>query len=470
MVYESENTFNKQIRLILIKVIFMAGGSWRKGKSIKDEGKKTGSKKGHDPEMDPLDPKIAKIINREIKKDEAERSERAIKQDRAKAAEQIYDPAIPAEVEAWQESKNRSDLAGVDADYLELARIKATAATEIHQEIERIEKVLESNLPISAKAQILEDSKATVKAIVKKSEEGEREIVERKPGKWSPERKKTAMMVHETVGTKNVIEADALVQRALRAGFEPDLVNWDAVQGGDLKFSEKVEKLDAVIGKPTEQKKEVDALFNNEASDYERQYNTWIEGIKTANFHYGKDHDARPIKVVIADMKELAPLLTDAPEDWKAAGPVRADLMGYDDVAETEEQQQFIKDHPKEARQAANVTDLSGESDQAKPKKEKKTKKGPSEPAKEPDITKETAIEPKRVMSDAEKEDVVLNTMRRATKSENYNVNKGVEYEELMKEGERQGMSKQETEEVINNLIDKGDIWEPYLGRMKLTD
>jgi hypothetical protein len=65
--------------------------------------------------------------------------------------------------------------------------------------------------------------------------------------KWSAERKRRAQIVAEQVGCSEV-EADALIKRADAKGYEYDEVDWDRLQGKDLTYSERVEKLEDRVG------------------------------------------------------------------------------------------------------------------------------------------------------------------------------------------------------------------------------
>jgi hypothetical protein len=68
---------------------------------------------------------------------------------------------------------------------------------------------------------------------------------------WSPERKKAARYVQGAIGSRSILEADALMQRARGVGKDYDVVNWDEVQGKDLSYHERVAKLDALLNVKT---------------------------------------------------------------------------------------------------------------------------------------------------------------------------------------------------------------------------
>lgn len=84
-----------------------------------------------------------------------------------------------------------------------------------------------------------------------------------KTKKWTPERKRRAEIVAEQAGC-SVVEADGLIRRAKSKGYDYDEVDWDELQGKDLEYSERVEKLEKQVG-DTRTRKEAKAQ-NREAS------------------------------------------------------------------------------------------------------------------------------------------------------------------------------------------------------------
>lgn len=68
--------------------------------------------------------------------------------------------------------------------------------------------------------------------------------------KWSPERKRRAKIVSNQTGA-TLNESDKLIQRAENSGVAWDKVDWDALQGEDLTYSERVKKLDQQVGHET---------------------------------------------------------------------------------------------------------------------------------------------------------------------------------------------------------------------------
>lgn len=68
-----------------------------------------------------------------------------------------------------------------------------------------------------------------------------------KTKKWSAERKRRAELVAKEADC-SVVEADGLIQRAKSKGYDYDEVDWDELQGKDLEYSERVEKLEKQVG------------------------------------------------------------------------------------------------------------------------------------------------------------------------------------------------------------------------------
>jgi hypothetical protein len=81
------------------------------------------------------------------------------------------------------------------------------------------------------------------------------EASKRSREKWSAQRKKEAKATADRVGC-STIQADALNQRAKRAGRQYDEVDFDQLQGKDLQYSERVAKLDQQLGVSTRTKGE----------------------------------------------------------------------------------------------------------------------------------------------------------------------------------------------------------------------
>jgi hypothetical protein len=83
----------------------------------------------------------------------------------------------------------------------------------------------------------------------------ELEASKRSRDKWSSQRKKEARATADRIGC-STIQADALNQRAKRAGRDYDQVDFDQLQGKDLTYSERVSKLDQQLGVSTRTKGE----------------------------------------------------------------------------------------------------------------------------------------------------------------------------------------------------------------------
>ena len=73
--------------------------------------------------------------------------------------------------------------------------------------------------------------------------------------KWGSERKRRSAIVSDAVGCSHNT-ADKLINRAEGAGVSWDRVDWDAIQGKDLTYSERVTKLDEQLGRETRTKSE----------------------------------------------------------------------------------------------------------------------------------------------------------------------------------------------------------------------
>lgn len=112
------------------------------------------------------------------------------------------------------------------------------------------------------------------KSVVPKPEEprrgylevGEGEAAERKiPKTWDRLRRERARSIAESTGS-SYFQADALAKTAWRMGLDPSKVDWEQLQGRDLSYDEKVEKLGQMSGMSIRTEKE-----------RELEYELWIE-------------------------------------------------------------------------------------------------------------------------------------------------------------------------------------------------
>ncbi len=80
---------------------------------------------------------------------------------------------------------------------------------------------------------------------------------------WSAERRRRAHYVAETVGC-SPIEADGLIIRARAKGYDWDVIDWDRLQGKDLAYDERVDRLQQMVGHTYTEKEYEDELKNGE--------------------------------------------------------------------------------------------------------------------------------------------------------------------------------------------------------------
>ncbi len=240
------------------------------------------------------------VVARERALDEKKRSERAIAQDRKKTAKRVYSPSDPEEVVKWRENKGRSDLAGVDTVFRKLTRIKKKVSKRVKVSKKRqkaiVEKTKEKVKKIAkdpekpkevkdrqvkqtiaeGERELKKEQETTEKVIEQAKEEQAKEIRVHE-ARWTPERRRRAEYVAETTGC-SVLEADALIQRARRAGYDYDKVDWDRVQGKDLSYHERVGKLEEAIGRDTQTVAEQRMAAKNVdwvIEEYEKDEESW---------------------------------------------------------------------------------------------------------------------------------------------------------------------------------------------------
>jgi len=115
--------------------------------------------------------------------------------------------------------------------------------------------------------------------------EDELDNSKRSQKKWSAQRKKEAKSTADRIGS-SAIQADALNQRAKRAGRDYDQVDWDAVQGKDLTYSERVGKLDSQLGTNTRTKGDISRSsrgFEATVSKWESDPDAYQEEMEAAS-------------------------------------------------------------------------------------------------------------------------------------------------------------------------------------------
>jgi hypothetical protein len=222
------------------------------------------------------------------------RSKRAMGMDTVRTAATVYDPRDPKQVRKWRNHPDRADLDGVDTAAQELVGIKVRSVTEVEKRKELVKKAVEEARRRAVKgrreaktsedaSKAVKDALATaqaaiasataeVKGIIKDAKGEQDRKIRRFQGKWDPERKRRAEVVSRSVGC-SMFEADALIQRAKRAGCDYDLVDWDAIQGSDLEFSERVEKLDRDLRRETMTKSEEDCHVDWQMDKAQNEWN-----------------------------------------------------------------------------------------------------------------------------------------------------------------------------------------------------
>ena len=222
------------------------------------------------------------IVERERARDERSRSPRAINMDRRIQARTVYHPSDPEEVLRWKKDKARSDLAGVDTVLRRLTQIKKKTVQKVEASKVRareiVSKAKERVREVAEKPKLPREVKErAVKGIVAKAKErlvevhreteaaiqeakAEQDVVVREhTQKWDRERRRRAEYVAGVIGS-SVIEADALIQRAASSGYDYDRVDWDSIQGKDLKYYERVAKLDETLHVETKTKGEIEQI------------------------------------------------------------------------------------------------------------------------------------------------------------------------------------------------------------------
>jgi hypothetical protein len=92
-------------------------------------------------------------------------------------------------------------------------------------------------------------------------EESERET----PKTWDRQRRERAQSISRATGA-SAFQADALAKTAWRMGLDPEKVDWDQLQGKDLSYEDKLDKLEEMTG-----------MSVTTDADREMEYANWQE-------------------------------------------------------------------------------------------------------------------------------------------------------------------------------------------------
>lgn len=242
------------------------------------------------------------------------RSKWALKMDQARTARTIYDPTDPEQVKKWRKDPSRADLDGVDTAAQQLYGIKLRAVAEVERRKEVVKKAVEearervkkarkaaktgedlseterkaANEAIEAARTAIDKATAEVKGIIEKAKGEQDTRIRRFQGRWDPERKRRAETVAEIVGC-SIFEADALIQRAKRAGYDYDVVNWDSIQGKDLEYTELVEKLDRDLNTETTTKTEEDHVIDWQMEKAQDEWEEYVRQQEERLWDFGEE-------------------------------------------------------------------------------------------------------------------------------------------------------------------------------------
>lgn len=94
----------------------------------------------------------------------------------------------------------------------------------------------------------------------------EGEAAERKiPKTWDRQRRERAQSISRSTGS-SAFQADALAKTAWRMGLDPERVDWDQLQGKDLSYEDKLDKLEDMSG-----------MSVTTEADREMEYANWQE-------------------------------------------------------------------------------------------------------------------------------------------------------------------------------------------------
>jgi hypothetical protein len=115
--------------------------------------------------------------------------------------------------------------------------------------------------------------RSSSESVVPKSEEpkkgyldvGEDDSDRKAPKTWDRQRRERAQSISRATGS-SPFQADALAKTAWRMGLDPERVDWDQLQGKDLSYEDKLDKLEDMTG-----------MSITTEADREMEYANWQE-------------------------------------------------------------------------------------------------------------------------------------------------------------------------------------------------
>lgn len=213
-------------------------------------------------------------------------------------AEATYPTSDKAAIRRWKEDPAHSDILGVDTDLwrrLKAPQVKARAIyrkskDRVHKVVEdfKVEKKRIQASKVSKKEKkkrVKQEADRTIRKVAAEHDAAEkisedakkeqRKAIAKYVKPWDRERKRRAAMVARSLAS-DMITADALIGRAERKGWDYDTVNWDELQGKDLMFMDRLNRLERQTGE-TQTRMEEEGEIDWQIEKYESEYQEFVK-------------------------------------------------------------------------------------------------------------------------------------------------------------------------------------------------
>lgn len=227
------------------------------------------------------------ITSAQIHRKMDRRSKRSQLIDRSKQAKRVGSIRNKKDREDWRRNPNRMDLQGVDTTIAKKqyrARITKRELKQKRQQRRKVTKQIakkkeqvkrvkkpEEKQKLHKDIKQKEQEKQKIELDIKTIEVGHRKTRESIHEKQEEKREVTYIM--RATDNNNYIECNALRERAKNNDVAYDEVNWDAMQGSDLTYDDRVRRLDNQIGK-THTDEEM--YHGHEEEKYAQQQEEWL--------------------------------------------------------------------------------------------------------------------------------------------------------------------------------------------------
>lgn len=226
--------------------------------------------------------------NYQVRRKMNQRSKHAQKIDRAKQAKNSYDIRNKEGKTRWWDHPNQYDIKNIDSKIAKeryRAKVSKRKLKEKKIKVRKIRKQIHKKREQLVKAKTPQQKKEIKREIKKKEIDHKKaeldvkdvEVGHRKVKRSIHEKqteKQEVMYIMKTTQNNNYIESKSLLERVKNKGLAYDNVDWDAIQGPDLTYNDRVRRLDSQVGKT---QTDEEFYHGHEEEKYNQQYEDWLE-------------------------------------------------------------------------------------------------------------------------------------------------------------------------------------------------